>query len=201
MNRSPHANPLLAGGAAFNLWLLVAVFQSPAGVSAQDALRNSLAAQALAQTNKLDLESMPYTVKSGDFRLLVTPSLTVDWNNNINLVNSNPQQDVVFTPLVQLDASYPITQVNLLRLDVGVGYDEYLEHRNYSNWQVNSGSQLSFDTYIKDFVINVHDRFGYSEDPAAQPTVAGTGSYTIANNVAGVSGALESEGDECGCWL
>ena len=201
MNRCPHTKPLLAGGAAFNLWLLVAVFQSPAGASAQDALRNSLAAQALAETNKLDLESMPYTVKSGDFRLLVTPTLTVNWNDNINLANSNPQEDVIFTPLVQLDASYPITQVNLLRLDVGVGYAEYLEHRNYSNWQVNSGSQLSFDTYIKDFVINAHDRFGYSEDPAALATVAGTGTYTDRQQCGGGVGRLESEGDECGCWL
>ena len=188
MNQCSQTNALLAGGAALNLWLAVALLQSPAGASAQEALRNSLAAQALAETNKIDLESMPYTFKSGDFRLLVTPSMEVDWNDNINLSSSDAKQDFILRPLVQFDASYPISQVNLLRVDVGAGYDEYLEHSAYSNWRVNSGSQLSFDTYIKDFLINLHDRASYIQDPAAQAVVAGTGSYAVARNVVGVAG-------------
>jgi hypothetical protein len=189
MNRCLHTNPLAAGGAAFNLWLMAAVLQAPAGASAQEALRNSLALQALAETNVVNLETIPYTVKSGDFRLLVTPSVGVQWNDNINLSSSNPQQDYIVTPMVRLDANYPITQFNLLRLDVGVGYAEYLEHSQYSAWQVNSGSRLSFDTYIKDFLINLHDRASYSQDPAAQAGVAETANYAIANNVVGVTGA------------
>jgi hypothetical protein len=194
MNRCLHTNSLLAGGAACNLWLVAAVLQSPASASAQEALRNAVAAQAAAETPKINLETMPYTLKSGDFRLLVTPSLEMDWNDNINLSSSNPQQDFILDPTVQLAASYPITQVNLLRLDVGVGYNEYLEHDQYSNWQVTSGSQLSFDTYIKEFLINLHDRFSYSEDAAAQAVVAGTGAYGSANNVAGVSGTWNPNG-------
>ena len=189
MNRLPHTNSLLAGEALFFLWLVVAALQLPAGASAQEAVRNTLAAQAAAETHPISLESMPYTFKTGDFRLLLAPSLGMDWNDNINLSRSDALQDYIVEPMLKLDASYPVTQVNLLRLDVGVGYDEYLEHNNYSNWQVNSGSQLSFDTYIKDILINLHDRFDYSQDPAGQAVVAGTGEYAVAHNVVGVTGS------------
>ena len=54
---------------------------------AQDALRNVPAAQAPPQEpgNLSGLEAEPYTVKAGDFRLLVAPSLGLDWNDNVNL--------------------------------------------------------------------------------------------------------------------
>jgi hypothetical protein len=187
MNRRPHTNSLLAGRAAFNLWLMAAVLQSPEGASAQEAIRNVLAAQTAAETHPINLESLPYTFKSGDFRLLLAPSLELDWNDNINLSKTNTLQDFILMPMMQIDASYPITQVNLLRLDVGFGYDEYLEHNAYNNWRVNSGSQLSFDTYIKDVLINLHDRFSYVQDAGSQAVVAGAGDYGSANNVAGVS--------------
>ena len=170
-----------------NLWLVAAVLQWPADALAQQAILNTLAAQAAASAQKIDFESMPYTIKSGDFRLLITPSFEADWNDNINLSNSSPQQAFILKPMVQLDSSYPISQFNLLRLNVGVGYDEYLEHSEYSNWRVQSGSQLSFDTYIKDVLINLHDRFTYVQDPGNQALDPGTGDYGIANNVVGIA--------------
>lgn len=185
MNQCPHANSLRAGGAALNIWLAAAVCNSPASASAQEALRNVLAAQAAAPA-PINLESMPYTVKSGDFRLLITPSMEMDWNNNIDASRTNALQDYILRPLVQLNATYPITQVNLLQLNVGFGYDEYIEHSAYSSWRVTSGSQLSFDTYIKDVRINVHERFDYSQDSGGQAVVAGVGNYGAGHNVAGV---------------
>jgi hypothetical protein len=189
MNQGLNANSLWAGGAAFNLWLVVVALQSPEGVSAQQAVRNNLAAQAATSTQPIDLEAMPYTLKSGDFRLLLNPSLEMDWNDNINLTKTNTLQDYIIRPLLQIAANYPLTQVNVLQLNVGVGYDEYIEHSDYSNWRVISGSQLSFDTFIKDVLINVHDRLSFAQDGAAQAVDAGTGNYGTGNNVAGLTGS------------
>src|SRR5580658_4681 len=163
MNWCSYKNSRL-GGAAFQLCLVVMVLQAPANALAQQAILNTLAAQAAAAPQKVDLAALPYTVKSGDFRLLITPTFEADWNDNINLSNHSPQQAFILRPLVQLDATYPISQLNLLRLNVGVGYDEYLEHSQYSNWRVVSGSQVAFDTYIKDVLIDLHDRFTYIQD-------------------------------------
>ena len=59
---------------------------------AQEALRDSLAGDAAAEARKIQLESLPYTIKSGDFRLLVVPSLGLDWNDNVNISKTDPEQ-------------------------------------------------------------------------------------------------------------
>ena len=174
-------------------WLAALMLLAARPATAQEALRSSLAGDAAAEARNLQLQSQPYTVKSGDFRLLVTPSLELDWNDNIGLSRDNTEADFILRPLVALNASYPIGAYNQLNLSVAVGYDEYLEHAAYSQWRLNSGSELSFDVYIKDFWINFHDRFQYSQDPAQEAAVAGTGRYGTFQNTAGLSGTWDLE--------
>jgi len=164
-------------------WVLLATLPAPA----QEALRNSLTGEAAAAARKIQVESLPYTFKYGDFKLLLTPSLDLDWNDNINIVKTNALQDFILKPRMQLDLSYPITQNNLLSLNVGGGYDKYLDHDQYSTWYLQSGSELSFDIYVKDFWINLHDRVNYTQDTSQQPTLSGTASYATLNNDAGLS--------------
>ena len=149
-------------------WTCVSVFVLllVAGAArAQESLRNSMAGDAAAEAARQQIASQLYTYKAGDFRLLVVPSVEMDYNDNVNVSKTNAQSDFILKPLVQLTGSYPLTQQNLLSLSVGVGYDEYLEHGSYSALRLNSDSLLSFDMYIKDFWINFHDRFSFFEDP------------------------------------
>ena len=164
-------------------FVLLAALPAPA----QEALRNSLAGDAAAEARKIRLESLPYTVKSGDFRLLVVPSLGLDWNDNVNISRTNAQQDFILSPQMQLDASYPITQNNVLSLNVGVGYNKYFDHEQYSAWFMQSGTELSFDIYAKDFWFNLHDRVNYVQDTSQQAALAGTATYATLNNTAGFS--------------
>ncbi len=157
----------------------------PAG--AQESLRNSLAGDAAAEARRQQMASPLYTVKAGDFRLLVVPSVEMDWNDNVNISKANQQSDFILKPLVQLTGSYPLTQQNLLSLSVGVGYDDYLEHGQYSALRVNSDSQLSLDMYIKDFWINFHDRFSFFEDPSSEASLYGTATYGGLMNSAGLT--------------
>lgn len=154
---------------------------------AQDALRNSLAGDAAAEAQRRGEMATAYTIKQSDFRMLVTPSLELDWNDNINIASSGQLQDFIVRPMVGVDLSYPLTYRNVLRLNTAIGYDVYLEHPNYSGVRVFSGSMLSFDTYITDFRINVHDRFQYTQDAAGVAAVAATGVYGGLDNFAGVS--------------
>jgi hypothetical protein len=134
---------------------------------------------------------MPYTFKAGDFRLLVTPSLGADWNDNIKAAKDNPEQEFILRPVVGLNASYPVTQGNLLQFNVGFGYTEYLKHSELSTWYVQSGSELSFDIFVKDLRINLHDRFSYVQDSAQEAGVAGTAKYGTINNTAGLLASWE----------
>jgi hypothetical protein len=174
-------------------WLAASMLLAARLATAQEALRNSLAGDAAAEARHIQSESPLYTVKSGDFRLLVTPSLELDWNDNINLSRDNAEADFILRPLVALNASYPIGTYNLLNLSVDFGYDKYINHDEYSQWRLDSGSELSFDVYVKDFWINFHDRFQYSQDPAQEAAVAGTGNYGTFQNTAGLSGTWDLE--------
>jgi hypothetical protein len=154
---------------------------------AQEAIRNSMAGDLAAQAMRLHPESLPYTFKTGEFRLLATPSLGIDWNDNVRLSNTDKQDDFILRPLLGLNASYPVTQRNLLALNVTFGYEQYFKHNDLSRWFVQSGSALSFDIFVKDFYINLHDQFSYLQDSAQEALVANTGSYGNFQNTIGAS--------------
>ena len=121
-----------------------------------------------------DFSSLPYTIRSGDFRLLIAPSLEVDWNDNVNAASTGIQQDYIVEPSVQLTGTYPVTARNVFNLSVGIGYAEYLEHPIYNGLRINDGSSLTFDVFIKDFRINFHDSAQDTQDTGSQGAVAGT---------------------------
>ena len=169
-------------------WLCSAVLALGTGLlPAQDLFRTTLPRDTAGERRELNLENLPYTVKAGDFRLLITPSMEVDWVDNVNLSKDHGLQDWILRPLVQFDASYPVTVRNLLQFKVGIGYDIYVDHSEFNALRLISGSELSFDTYIKDWVINVHDRFKYIQDPAEEAAVSSTARYGGLHNTAGIS--------------
>ncbi|HZI30786.1 MAG TPA: outer membrane beta-barrel protein, partial [Candidatus Binatia bacterium] len=130
-----------------------------------------------------------YTLKYGDFRLLVEPSLGADWNDNIYLSKTNTMDDFIVKPAVGVTASYPFSQRNLLYVSVTGGYDRYLKHPSLSTFDLNSstGTGLSLDVGIKDVTLNLHDWIRYVQDASQNPNVANTADYGTFNNTAGLS--------------
>jgi len=166
--------------------MIALVLLAASTAPAQEALRNSLAGDLAAQARHVQMESLPYTFKSGDFKLLVVPSLNLDWNDNVNISKTDPEQDFILRPQMQLDVSYPMTRNNVLSLNAGVGYNKYFEQDRYSTWFLQSGTELSFDIYVKDFWFNLHDRVNYVQDTSQQPALSGTANYATLNNTAGL---------------
>jgi hypothetical protein len=146
-----------------------------------------MSGDAAAEAGRLHPDSMPYTFKSGDFKLLAKPSMVVDWNDNVRLSEQSPQQDVILKPMLGLKASYPVSERNLLQLDMTFGYNDYVQHNDLSGWYVQSGSALMFDIFVKDFKINLHDRFSYIQDSSQEAAVANTGSYGSLQNLVGIN--------------
>jgi hypothetical protein len=165
--------------------LALLLYSSP--LFAQDTLQNLMKDDA-TQAGTQNAANLPYNVKLGDFRLMVVPSLELDWNDNINGSSSAGQQDFIVLPTLQLKGSYPVTKNNLLTLSVGIGYAEYLEHPIYNGLRISAGSLLAFDVFVKDFRINFHDSAQETQDTGAQGAVAGTAFYGGLNNSIGVTG-------------
>jgi putative beta-barrel porin BBP2 len=168
--------------------LSVLLLLAPAG-RAQEAVRPSLAGEAAAEARRQSPEQIPYNLLAGPVRFLFSITTGIEYNDNINLAENNKQEDVIIRPQFNIDAIWPVTQLNTLKLDLGLGYAFYLDHPNAdtNGVLIQPGSQLSFDIFVQDFRINLHDRFSLQQDPVAQLELSNVVDYGRFENTAGVS--------------
>jgi hypothetical protein len=178
-----------------------------AGVYAQDAVRPSLAGQEASDAREQDVSRIPYNLLLGPVRFRVGATVGVEYDDNINYaddgtavipnptgpgfitVRSHSQDDVIVTPNLTLDAIWPVTQLNTLRLDLGLGYAFYLDHSgNDTDYiLVAPKSQVAFDIFVSDFRINVHDRMQVQQDPIQEGALSNVVNYGRFENTAGLS--------------
>jgi len=101
------------------------------GVFAQDAVRPSLAGEEAAEARQEDVSRIPYNLLLGPVRFRLGATLGFEYNDNVNYAEVNEQDDFIITPSMTLDAIWPLTQLNTLRFDIGIGYSFYLDHSQY----------------------------------------------------------------------
>lgn len=156
---------------------------------AQDAVRPSLAGEQAAESRRQDIEHIPYNLMTGPIRYRVSATFGIEYNDNINLSDNNAESDVILHPQVNIDAIWPVTQINTLRLDIGLGYSFYLDHsdQNTNGILLSPGSQIAFDVFIGDLRINFHDRFSLQQDPIDELQLNNVVDYGRFENAAGVS--------------
>lgn len=156
---------------------------------AQDAVRPSLAGEAAAEARRQSIEQIPYNLLLGPVRFRFSITTGIEYNDNINLAQFNKQDDIIFRPQFNVNAIWPVTQLNTLRLDLGMGYSFYVNHpENDTNGVIISpGSQLAFDIFVGDFRINLHDRFSIQQDPTDEIQLSNVADYGRFENTFGVS--------------
>ncbi len=128
-----------------------------------------------------------YNLKLGQTAWRLSAGLGMEYNDNVNYTQGDLQSDFVFRPQVNAQALWPVSERNSLNLSVGGGYSAYVRHPGLSRSFVTPDSELSFDLYVGDFWMNLHDRFSITENTYQDPTVAGTGDYSQLQNTLGVS--------------
>lgn len=170
----------------FSLPLLCGV---AAIAQAQDAVRPSLAGEASAEARRQSIDKIPYNLLTGPIRFRFSTTVGVEYNDNINLAENDKQDDVIIRPQFNVNAIWPITQLNTLRLDLGVGYSFYLDHpgNDTDGVLVAPGSALSFDIFVGDVRINFHDRFSLEQDPVSEVALSNVVDYGRFQNTAGIS--------------
>jgi hypothetical protein len=156
---------------------------------AQDAVRPSLAGEAASEARAQDIDRLPYNLLVGPVRFRVSATVGIEYNDNINYAEQNKQDDVIFRPQVNFDAIWPITQINTLRFDIGIGYSIYANHSedNTNGILIAPSSQLALDIFVGDFRINIHDRFSLQQDPIAEAAISNQVDYGRFENTAGIS--------------
>ena len=167
------------------LFLLIAC----GNARAQDAVRPSLAGEAAAEARRQSIEHIPYNLLAGPIRFRFSATFGIEYNDNIDLADVHPEEDVILRPQINMNAIWPITQLNTLRLDIGLGYSFYLDHseNDTDGLLIAPGTQLAFDIFVGDFRINFHDRMSLQEDPVSEIALSNVADYGRFENTVGVS--------------
>jgi hypothetical protein len=155
----------------------------------QDAVRPSLAGESASEARQQDISRIPYNLLLGPVRFRVSATVGVEYNDNVNYADVGAQADWIITPNINVDAIWPITQLNTLRLDFGLSYAVYADHSNYNTRGIliAPNSQVAFDIFVGDVRINIHDRMLAQQDPISEPALSNVANYGRFENTAGVS--------------
>src|SRR5436190_9700134 len=185
--------------------LFLPVFLAGGILRAQDAIRPSLAGEAAAEARRQSIDKIPYNLEVGPIKFRFSATMGIEYNDNVNLaedgsftfpsptgpitVRTQSQEDIILRPMINLTALWPITQLNSLRFDIGIGHSFYLDHSNYDTDSIliSPGSQLAFDIFVGDFRINLHDRFSLQQDPVDEVALSNVADYGRFENLAGIA--------------
>ncbi len=121
-----------------------------------------------------------YNLKWGQLTGRLTGAVAVEFNDNINLSETDPVADISIGPEIGFGFLYPISERNVLQLDIGLGYRWYLNSPDVSSITISprSSSRLDYYLYFEEGRINLHDIFYVSISPvdiAAVNNAAGAG--------------------------
>lgn len=153
----------------------------------QEALRASLAGQEAVEARKRALANPHYNLKIRALRLRFWTGLATEFTDNVNLTEANDKRaDLSLRPEFHVAALWPVTEKNALTLSLGVGYRKYLRTSKLNYFFVTPDTDLAFDIYAGDFLINLHNRFVLSQEAYIQPEISRTGDFGYFEDTAGV---------------
>jgi hypothetical protein len=163
----------------------------PTGIwtgTAQEPARMSLAGQAAAAARAATASGPEsYNLQLGLSKWTIAAALDFEANDNVLLEAVDQEFDVIVSPQLNTRGIWPISEKNSLNVGLGIGYSAYKLHSQFNRLFVVPGSELSWDLYIGDFLIELHDRLSIAKDAYADPTAVGGANYSQFQNAAGFS--------------
>jgi hypothetical protein len=155
---------------------------------AQEAVRMSIAGADAAQAQQSAASSPGYyNLQFGPTYWRFGAGLGLAYDDNITLAQNDREADWMYIPSVNAQLRWPITEKQSLNINLGVGYSGYVQHPNLNTAYISPDSEVSFNIYAGDFLINLHDRYSITENSYQDPTVVNSGSYSQFQNTAGLT--------------
>ncbi|MBU6400761.1 MAG: hypothetical protein KGS61_10610 [Verrucomicrobia bacterium] len=191
-SRSPQSKGWLPGRSRL-LLTLISSGALCAGRTAYAQVRDSLAGESAAEALKKSMSAEDYNLRYGPVLLKTGASLGLNYTDNA-FYSHTPKQDFMIDPEATLDGLWQITELNSLRLSLGLSYERYLENQilNSDVPLVNPGSELAFNVFVGDFRIRLHERFSYQEDLFFNSLFGNDASFYNLNNV-GIFARLDNQ--------
>ena len=156
---------------------------------AQESIRASLAGDAAAFARRPVLSNTGYNLQLGPVLARFSASLGLEFNDNITLSQTNRESDLIVRPSAEANLAWQVSELNALRLDLGIGYAAYASHSQFDTQSLLIAplSALSFDVYIGDFRITFFDQFSLLQNPVDEINLANVGRFPRFENAAGLT--------------
>ncbi len=163
-------HPLPLKNSRLRLWILpplLVCLTSAAPAQMEDASepRGSLAGQRAIEELKRAQRDEDYNLRYGHIGFRTEATLGAGYTDNVFLSPGNRRDDFIVHPEVKLTAFVPLTELNTIRLGLGMGYEWFANNHalNSDAPLINPDSELVFNLFVKDFRIRFHDRFSYQQ--------------------------------------
>lgn len=133
-------------------------------------------------------EEERYNLMVGAVRFNLAAGAGIEFNDNIALSDHNRQSDFIFRPSLNLEAVWPLSDLNTLRFSIGVSYAKYFEHSEFDTRGIllSPNSEVALTVHVGDVAITLRDRFSYQEDPFDLPILSNTATYRRFENLVGL---------------
>jgi hypothetical protein len=156
---------------------------------AQDSVRPSLTGATAAEARRPSDGPGNYNMKLGPVYFDLTGELETSFNDNVYLSDEQRESDFILRPNLSLHTFWQATRMNVLSIDIGIGYSKYLDHSDLdtSGLMIAPNSAVSFDIYVGNVLINLHDRFSITQNPVDEALLSGVGKFDRFQNAAGIS--------------
>jgi hypothetical protein len=173
------------------------VFNERAG---QAQVRESLTGESAAESLEKSIEAEQMDLRYGPVRMSADASLAVNYTDNV-FYSQEAKADMMIEPETKLAALWPISELNTLRLSLGLSYEWYMNNRvlNASAPLVNPGSELTFNLFVGDVHIQLLESFSYQESLFFNTVVTGNEPFFNFNDV-GTFSRLDNNAGLVATW-
>src|SRR6516165_7120895 len=161
---------------------------APQGLG-QESIRASLAGDQAAFARRPALSNAGYNLQLGPVLARFSTSLGLEFNDNITLSENGRESDLIVRPSLGANVVWQVSELNALRLDLGIGYAAYVNHSQFNTQGllIAPQSALAFDVYIGDFRITLFDQFSLLQNPVDEIDLANVGRFPRFENAAGIT--------------
>ena len=163
---------------------------------AQEMMRESMSTPSSTSTSTISntTSNTDYNLRVGSVKFSADLVAGIEYIDNISYSEVNRTSDEVIRLGLNILTIFPLTKLNSLRFDLGVGFVRYLEHPEATSGDVfiTPGSQLLLDFYVGEyFRFNVHDAFDIRQDPVDVAELSNVTNFGRFTNTAGITGTAD----------
>ena len=173
-NRASRGKRQHTGGSGWGWLAGLSLLASVVGAAAEAGQRTQYS-RTSPQLPYTSPSPVKYNLKYGKLTARVTGSVDVEYNDNIDLAEKNGQSDLSVGARMGVGFRFPVTEENIMQMDVEVGYRWYLNHPAINTISLAPATQSHWSqTIIIDQVrLNIHDLFSIQIDPLTRQEISG----------------------------